>query len=60
MGVAYYEVFITTLSDAIRSMHHYESNYESKNHILTNFRLGVDLVRETVCFFGKLVVGDVV
>ena len=25
-----------------------------ENHVLTNFRLGVGLVRDAVCFIGKL------
>ena len=25
-----------------------------ENHVLTNFRLGVELVRDAVCFFGKI------
>ena len=25
-----------------------------ENHVLTNFRLGVELVRDAVCFFGNI------
>ena len=30
------------------------SAHGRENHVLTNFRLGVELVREAVCFFGKI------
>ena len=28
--------------------------YGLENYVLTNFRLGVELVRDAVCFFGKI------
>ena len=58
MGVAYsclkYGVFITTWSDAIQiCIQHYESPWPRKTHFKFFFCLGVELVRDALCFFGK-------
>ena len=59
MGVDYSclkcEVFITTGSYAIQiCKQHCESPWPRKNHVFNKYMLGVELVNDAVCFFGKL------
>ena len=58
MGVAYSCLKYAVLSQPDLMLCKFVYNtvrpHGRENHVLTNFRLGVELVREAVCFFGKL------